>query len=47
MMQCVNLNDDFRGRVSSVMYVKDPTYDTPVNGGWKEVAAITAGSTSY
>ena len=46
-MQCVNLNDDLRGRVSSVMYVKDPTYDTPTNGVWKEVAAITAGSTSY
>ena len=29
------------------MYVKDPTYDTPTNGVWKEVAAITAGSTSY
>jgi len=47
MMQCVNLNDDLRGRVTSVMYVKDPTFDTPVNGVWKEVAAITAGSTSY
>ena len=47
MMYCMNLNDDLRGRVSSVMYVKDPTYDTPTNGVWKEVAAITAGSTSY
>ena len=35
MMQCVNLSDSLRNKVSSVMYVKDPTYDTPVNGVWK------------
>ena len=45
MMQCVNIS--LRNKVSSVMYVKDPTYDTPANGVWKEIAAITAGTTSY
>jgi len=47
MMQCVDLNDDLRERVSSATYVKDPTFDTPVKGVWREVAAITGGSTSY
>lgn len=47
MMQCVNLSDEMIKKTSSLMYIKDDAYDTPTNGVWKEVAAVSGGSTSY
>ena len=47
MAQCVNISDEMINKTTSVMYQKNPVYDTPVNGVWKQVASMSGGSTTY